>query len=217
MGTGMARSLLRAGHRVQVWNRTAVKAEPVADVDIVITMLFDTDAVLAVLNEIGPDLAGTTVLIQSSTIGRDGTARVAEVAASHGLSMLDAPVLGTKAPAEQGKLTVLVSGDESLLEGVTPVFDAIGARTLRVGARLGDASALKLACNAWVSAVNAANAQSMRMTEAAGLDPQLFLDAISGGAVDSAYAHAKGALIVADDFPVSFTVDGVVKDLGLIR
>ena len=68
-----------------------------------------------------------------------------------------------------------------------------------------------------MSAVNAANAQSMRMAEAAGLDPQLFLDAISGGAVDSAYAHAKGALIVADEFPVSFAVDGVVKDLGLIR
>ena len=232
MGTGMARSLVRAGHQVRVWNRTAAKAEPlaadgatvgatvaetVAGVDVVITMLFDTDAVLAVLGEIEADLSVNTVLVQSSTIGRDGTARVAEVAASRGLSMVDAPVLGTKGPAEQGTLTVLASGDESLLAAAAPVFDAIGARTVWAGGRLGDASALKLACNAWVSAINAANAQSMRMTEAVGLDPRLFLEAISGGAVDTAYAHVKGALIVADDFPVSFTVDGVVKDLGLIR
>jgi len=232
MGTGMAHSLVRAGHQVRAWNRTAARAAPlaadgatvcataaeaVAGVDVVITMLFDTAAVLAVLDDVGSDVAAATVMVQSSTIGRDGTARVAEVAARHGLSMLDAPVLGTKAPAEQGKLTVLASGDASLLESVTPVLDAIGARTVWAGARLGDASALKLACNAWVSALNAANAQSLRMAAAAGLDPQLFLDAIAGGAVDSAYAHAKGALIATDEFPVSFSIDGVVKDLGLIR
>lgn len=71
--------------------------------------------------------------------------------------------------------------------------------------------------NAWVQSVTAAIGQSMALTKALGLDPQLFLDSIAGGATDTPYAQLKGAAIIADDYRPSFAIDGAIKDLGLIR
>lgn len=232
MGEGMARSLLRAGHEVTVWNRTRSRAEPlaadgatvadtpagaVAGAEMVLTILFDTDAVLTVLGEAAGSVAPQAIWVQSSTIGLDGTARAARLAAERGIGYLDAPVVGTKGPAAQGKLVVLVSGEPALRERAQPVFDAIGARTVVAGDTPGPASALKLVVNAWIASVNAANAQSLALAGALGLDPRLFLDTIRGGPTDNAYAQAKGAAILAGDFDPQFTVAGVTKDLGLIR
>ncbi|WP_430667232.1 NAD(P)-dependent oxidoreductase [Jatrophihabitans telluris] len=231
MGAGMAGSLLRAGCDVRAWNRTASKAEPltaegatvpesaaaaVEGADFVVTMLFDADAVLAVIGEAAHAFGPETIWIQSSTIGLEGTKRCADLAAERGLTMLDAPVLGTKAPAEQGKLVALVSGDSAAIDRAQPVFDAIAARAVRAGDELGRASALKLACNAWVASINAATAQSIALARGLGLEPQLFLDAIGGGPTDSAYAQAKGQQMISGQFPTSFAVDGVIKDLELI-
>jgi 3-hydroxyisobutyrate dehydrogenase len=231
MGTGMAKSMLRAGLDVRVWNRSTDKAQPLADdgatvaasareavagADVVLTMLFDADSVLAVMTDVVDDLAPDAVWLQSSTVGRDGTRRIAELVRSRGLSMLDLPVLGTRKPAADGALVVLASGDPGLRDRVAPVLEAIGSRTVWAGDELGQASALKLACNAWVASVNAAIAQSVALAQAFGLDPQLFLDAIKGGGTDTPYAHVKGAAMVASDFGPSFALDGVQKDLDLI-
>lgn len=231
MGAAMARSLLREGHAVRVWNRTPDKAEPlaadgatvapdartaVAGAEVVVTMLFDAGAVLSVVDEVADAFGPDTVLLQSSTIGRDATARLAEVAARRSLKVLDAPVLGTKKPAEDGALVMLVSGDPGLRERVTPALEAMGAKTVWAGDELGAASALKLACNAWVATITAATAQSIALARAFGLDPQLFLDAIGGGASDTPYAHVKGAQMIAGDYPPSFALDGLLKDLMLI-
>lgn len=230
IGTGMARSLLRAGHNVRVWNRTADRAEPlrrdgatvardpqdaVRDAHAVITMLFDADAVLDVVT--GIDLPDGCVWVQSSTIGIDGTRRVVELAQDRGLTVLDAPVLGTRGPAAEGALVVLVSGDERAAAAVQPVLDAVGRATVDAGPELGAATALKLVCNAWVGTVTAALGQSMALADGLGLDPRLFLGAIAGGPVDMPYAHVKGAAMLAGEYPAAFTVDGVVKDLDLIR
>lgn len=228
MGAGMARSLRRAGHDVTVWNRTKAKADPLAadgitvadsvaeavtGADAVITMLFDTDATLAVCDELVSAAGPDTVWIQSGTVGPDGVQRIAGAA---GRDILDAPVLGTKKPAEEGALVVLVSGVPALVERARPAFDAIGSRVVRVSEEVGDASALKLACNAWVATIMAAVAQSLALAEALGVDPRLFLEAIKGGPTDTPYAQLKGAAVLAGDFTPSFAVDGVVKDLGLM-
>lgn len=230
MGAGMVRSLLRAGHDVTVWNRTAARAEPlaadgarvaadaadaVASAEAVVTILFDTVSVLEVMT--GVSLPDGCVWVQASTIGVDGTERVAALAGERGWPLVDGPVLGTKAPAEQGALVVLAAGEDAAVEAARPVTDAIGSRVVRAGTRPGEAARLKLVCNAWVASLTAAVGQSIALAEAMGLDPGLFLDAIGGGAVDTPYAHAKGAAMLAGDYPPSFTVDGVVKDLGLIR
>ena len=226
MGAGMARSLLRAGQTVTVWNRTAARAEPleadgatvaaspaeaVAGADVVVVMLFDTAAVLAVVAEAGPSEA---VWLQASTIGPDGIAAVA--AAAPGLRLVDAPVLGTKGPAEQGKLVSLLSGDPALIEAARPVIEGYSARSVVAGAGLGVGSALKLVCNAWVATLNAAVGQSMALAEGLGVDPGLFLDAMTGGAADSAYLHLKGELVAKRAFPAAFSLDGALKDVELI-
>ena len=232
MGAGMARSLLRAGLEVAVWNRSADKAAPLADdgasvcatpvdavrgADAVVTMLYDVDSVLDVVGGVVAEI-GHAVWVQSATIGLDGIRRVAAFAEEHGLRVLDAPVLGTRKPAEDGDLVVLVSGSPTLRDSAQPVFDAIGSRTMWVGDDLGDASALKLAANAWVASITAATAQSVALARALGLDPQLFLDAIAGAPVDSRYAHVKGAAMIAGTYePAAFAVDGVAKDVALIQ
>jgi 3-hydroxyisobutyrate dehydrogenase len=231
MGAGMARQLLQHGHEVRAWNRSRDRAEPLADdgatvtddpaeavrgADVVLAMLFDADSVVEVLEQAADGLAPGTVVIQCTTVGLDQP-HVAEAAGRLGLRFLDAPVLGTRQPAEEGKLVVLASGDPSLRDVAAPVLDAIGARTVWVGDEVGQASRLKLVCNAWVATVTAGTAQSVALAEGLGLDPQLFLDAIGGSPTDSPYAQLKGAAMITGEMPVGFDVDGIRKDLALIR
>ncbi|WP_156754911.1 NAD(P)-dependent oxidoreductase [Actinokineospora pegani] len=234
MGAGMARSLAREGHSVRVWNRDRAKAEAVsaelagalfdaiavadspaeavAGADVVITMLFDLAATESVMAEALPAVTGTWV--QSATVGLPGALALAGAAEQAGVPHVDAPVLGTRAPAEQGKLTVLAGGSPS--DPVTTVFDAIGARTVWVGPTPGDGHRLKLTTNAWVVSLTAATAQSVELATGLGIDPALFLDVIAGGPLDSGYAQAKGAAMVAGEYPTSFGLDGAVKDSTLI-
>jgi len=228
MGAGIAGSLAREGHEVVVWNRTAARAEAVAGdgvtvaasvaeavsgSDALVTVLFDTDAVLAVTGEIVGALGPDAVWIQTSTVGPDGARRIAEAA---GGQIVDAPVLGTKKPAQDGTLVVLASGPSGLLEKARPVFDAIGSRTVVAGDLVGQASALKLATNSWVGLITAGAAQSLALGQALGLDPGLVLEAIKGGPADSPYLQLKGAAMIEGSWTTSFAVDGVVKDLGLM-
>ncbi len=231
MGLGMARSLLRNGFAVRAWSRTIERAQPLAadgasiagsavdavrGADVVLLMLFDTEAVLQTLTDAAPGLSSKTVILQSSTIGPAGIAEVGRLVGAAEWNLLDTPVLGTKAPAEQGRLVVLASGRPQLRERAQPVFDAIGSRTVWAGDELGRASALKLACNSWVAALTAAAAQSLALATGAGLDPHLVLDALGGGPSDSPYLHVKGESMISGDYPVSFALDGVRKDLGLM-
>ncbi|GAB2587809.1 NAD(P)-dependent oxidoreductase [Microlunatus antarcticus] len=232
MGAGMVRSLRRADIEVNAWNRTRDKAEPladdgarvyataaeaVADADVVLVMLFDTEAVLEVMAEALPATGNGAVWVQCSTIGPEGTERVADLASRFGAPFVDAPVLGTKQPAEQGALVFLASGAKELRERVAPAFEAMGSKTIWVGTEPGRGSALKLVCNAFVGTLTAAVGQSVGLATQLGLDPQLFLDALDGGASDSPYVHLKGAMMLKDAYPASFALDGVRKDLGLIR
>jgi 3-hydroxyisobutyrate dehydrogenase len=232
MGAAMARSLAREGHEVTVWNRTPERAEAVADdritacgavadallgADVAFTMLYDADSVLDVTPEIEGALGSEAVWAQSTTVGPDGMRRIADAAGPARDRLLDAPVLGTRQPAEDGTITVLVSGGAEARDRAKPAFDAIGGRTIILGERLGDASALKLAVNSWVASLCAATAQALGLAEALGLEPGLFLEAIEGGTSDSAYAQGKGALMMKQAWAEpAFALDSVVKDVGLM-
>lgn len=231
MGAGVAGSLLREGHEVTVWNRTADKAAPlaergatvatdpaaaVADAEVVLLTLFDTEAVLDVLEAAAGDAPTDAVWVQASTIGVAGTETVVQLAGKYGVTLVEAMMLGTKAPAEQGKLTMLAAGPADVLDRIDPVLDAIGAKTVRAGDEVGAGTALKLAANAWIASITAATGQSLAVARSLGLDPALFLEAIAGGASDSAYAHTKGKSMIAGEFPAQFALDGLRKDIGLI-
>jgi 3-hydroxyisobutyrate dehydrogenase len=232
MGSGMARSLLRSGLDVTVWNRHPGRAAPlaadgadvagspgdaVADADAVITILWDGNSVADVMADALPAAPEGILWVQSSTVGlHEAGDMLPALADGCGARYIDAPVLGTRQPAQDGKLTVLAAGPEAVRDPVRPVFGAIGARTVWVSERPGDGTRLKLVANSWVATMVAATAQSIALAQGLGLDPQAFLDMMIGSAVDAPYLHVKGEAILAGQFAPSFAVDGAVKDTGLI-
>ncbi len=229
MGAGMVTSLRRAGLPVRVWNRDPAKAQALGDTgaeacrtpaeavdgaDVVLTMVLDADAAIDVVTQAAP-AAGTTWL-QCSTVGVEGADRTVAAARDLGLVLVDCPVLGTKEPAAKGALTLLASGPEEARGRLAPVFGALGAKTVWLGGA-GAGSRLKLACNSWLFMLTTGVAQAIALTRGLGLDPQRFLDAVAGGPVDSPYAHLKGGLMIAGDYPPSFGLVGATKDARLIR
>ena len=231
MGRGMAQSLKRDGLDVTAWNRSIDKALPLADdgidvresvedavsdADVVLTMLFDADAVLQTVEPVLGNFPESAIWVQSSTVGIDGIRKIDELAARRGVTLIDAPVLGTKDPAAKGELVVLASGAAAAQDKVQPVLDAIGKKTLWLGETVGAASALKLAGNAWVLTLTAAVGQSLALAKSLGVDPATFLEAISGGPLDSPYAQLKGKAMLTGNLDPQFAVDNAAKDLGLI-
>lgn len=234
MGFPMARNLARAGIAVRAWNRSREKAEPLAGdgvtiagspagaadgAGVVLTMLSDADAVLgAVGGEHGAlaAMAGTGLWLQMSTIGEEGTQHCAQLAAERGISFVDAPVLGTRQPAQERKLVVLASGPEALRDQVQPLFDAIGQKTIWVG-QAGAGTRLKIVTNSWVLAVVEAGAETIALAEGLGLDPRLLFEALEGGTLDLPYLRMKGRAIAERDFAPSFRLKLAAKDAGLIQ
>ena len=232
MGTGMARSLLRSGLDVTVWNRSPGRAAPlaaagaqvagtapgaVAGVDAVVTMLWDGGSVAEVMTGALAAAPDGVLWAQTSTVSlHDAGERLPALAGRYGARYVDAPVLGTRQPAEEGKLLVLAAAPGPLRDPVAPLFDAIAARTVWVSERPGDGTRLKLVANSWVGTIVAATAQAIALAQNLGMDPQVFLDTVRGGAVDTPFVHLKGQAMIAGEFPPSFTVDGAVKDAGLI-
>ncbi|MEU3979510.1 NAD(P)-dependent oxidoreductase [Streptomyces sp. NPDC026672] len=234
MGAAMARNLVRAGHTVRVWNRTPAKAEPLAadgaqvagspaeavrGADAVLTMLYDGAAVLDVMREAAPALPRGAVWAQSTTAAVDSIPELAAFAEQYGLVFYDAPVLGTRQPAEAGQLTVLAAGPEKGRETVVPVFDAIGARTLWTGEDASQAGAtrLKLVANSWVLAATAATGEVLALAQALGVDPDDFFGLIAGGPLDMGYLRAKAGMVLEGRLtPAQFAVTTAEKDARLI-
>ncbi|WP_405015942.1 NAD(P)-dependent oxidoreductase [Kitasatospora sp. NBC_00070] len=234
MGAAMARNLLRSGHTVHAWNRTRARAEPLAadgaliadtpadavrDADVVLTMLLDGPAVLDALRAAAPALRPGTAWVQSTTVGITDVGELADLARQYRLRFFDAPVLGTREPAEAGQLTVLAAGPSEARAAVTPVLDAVGARTLWTGEDGADGSAtrLKLVANSWVLAATVATGELLALAKGLGVDPQDFFDLVAGGPLDLGYLRAKAALVLEDRLsPASFTVTTAAKDARLI-
>jgi 3-hydroxyisobutyrate dehydrogenase len=231
MGLPMARNIARAGLRVRAWNRSPEKMRPLADdgahladdaraavegADVVITMLADADAVLAVMGDAIDAMREGVAWLQTSTIGEAGIEACAELAEGHGIRLVDAPVLGTKAPAEQGELIVLGSGPEGLRDGLAPIFDAIAQRTMWVG-ETGAGTRLKVVVNSWIVTVVEGGAETIALAEGMGVDPTLLFEALEGGALDLPYLRMKGEAIAARDFDPSFSLRLAAKDAALVQ
>ncbi|MGW9173042.1 NAD(P)-dependent oxidoreductase [Streptomyces decoyicus] len=233
MGAAMARNLAGAGLDVRAWNRTRARAEPLAadgirvtgtpaeavdGADVVLTMLLDGEAVLQAMGQAATALPAGVLWLQTSTVGIEALPSLARFADEHHLRFVDAPVLGTKAPAEKGELTVLAAGPQGVRERAGRVFDRVGSRTLWVGedAASGAASRLKLVVNNWVLTVISGTGESVALAGALGVDPRDFLDAVAGGALDMPYLRLKSELILSENYPASFTVSAARKDARLI-
>ncbi|UCR86734.1 NAD(P)-dependent oxidoreductase [Pseudomonas chlororaphis subsp. aurantiaca] len=231
IGAPVARNLSKHGFRVNAWNRTAAKAQAlipdgiqafpnpadaVQGADIVLTLLKDGPSVLQAMQAAAPALSKGTLWLQLSTVGIEDTAMLATFAAEHDLVFYDAPVQGTRQPAEQGQLIILASGPAAARADVQPVFDAIGKRTLWVSEQVGASSRLKLALNSWVFALTHGIAESIAIAKGLGVDPALVVDVVKDGPLDSGYFRLKAAAILADDYSTSFSIANAVKDARLV-
>jgi len=231
MGLGMGRSMLRSGLPLHAWNRTpararalgpdgaviaAAAADAVRDADVIVTMLSDGAAVSAAMTAAAPGLREGQVWAQASTVGVAGLEPLAGLAREHGLLFVDAPVLGTRQPAEQGALTVFAAGPDAARPVLAPVFDAIGRKTVWLGTSPGTASRLKLVVNSWVLAVTTGVAEALALARGLDIDPDLFLQAVAGGPLDCAYLQSKAAAILSGDFTANFSVALAGKDARLV-
>ena len=233
IGTAIARNLSKNSFTVRAWNRTRAKAEAltsdgvaVADTpaeavqgaDVVITTLNDGPRVLAAITAAAPGLTEGTIWAQLSTVGVEAIGELAEFAAERGLVFIDAPVQGTKKPAELGQLVVLAAGPTAARAVIAPVFDTLGKRTVWVGedGAEGMGSKLKLALNSWAFALTHGVAEAFAIAEGLGVDPKLVVDVVTGGPMDNAYFQLKGAAILAGDYTPSFAVTNAAKDSALV-
>jgi 3-hydroxyisobutyrate dehydrogenase len=235
MGFPLARNLARAGMQVRAWNRSAEKAQPLADdgvlvaqtpaqaadgAGVILTMVADADAVFAsVEGEQGAlaQPAANTIWLQMSTIGETATQRCIELAAERGVTFVDAPVLGTKQPAEAGELVVLAAGpQEAVQERLAPLFHAVAKKTLWAG-EAGDGTLLKLVLNSWIVSVVEGAAETIALAEGLGIDPSMLFDAVDGGPLDLGYLRVKGEAMLTRSFEPAFRLALAAKDARLVE
>jgi 3-hydroxyisobutyrate dehydrogenase len=233
MGHGMATSALRAGIPTVVWNRelgaTNDLAELGADVapaaadaatqaGIVVTMVTNADAVVSIATDQGMlgALRPGAIWAQMSTIGVGGTERVATLVERErsDVALVDAPVSGSKEPAEQGDLTIFASGPDDARSRVTPLFEALGQRTVWVGP-LGAGSRLKLVNNTLLAFTAEGLASSLALARRLGLDTGAVIDALDGGPLISPWESGKLQLIANEDYSPQFALALALKDVHL--
>jgi 3-hydroxyisobutyrate dehydrogenase len=232
MGAAMARNLIRAGLPTTVWDRTAAAtaplaedgahavgspAEAVARVDVVITMLPDSDAVTSMMFG---DTAGAfqerAAWAQMGTIGVSATLEIAERLGRvrPDVAYVDAPVSGSKSPAENAQLLILASGPPAAEPVVRPVFDAIGRKTVWLG-EAGAGSRMKLAVNAYMSVLIEGVAEALELADRLGIDPGKLAEAIEGGPLDAPIADAKLHKMEHGDYAPEFPLEWALKDVDL--
>jgi 3-hydroxyisobutyrate dehydrogenase len=232
MGSAMARLLARAGLDTTVWDRTAAAtapladagvrvagsaAEAVADATVVITMLPDGDAVSGVMFDGTADaFADGAAWAQMGTIGVSATEQVAGrlTQLRPGVLFVDAPVSGSKGPAEHGELLILASGPPAAVPLVTPVFDVIGRKTVWLG-EAGAGSRMKLAVNAYMSVLIEGVAETLELVDRLGIDAGKLDEVIEGGPLDAPIADAKLHKMQRGDYAPEFPLQWALKDVDL--
>ncbi len=233
MGSGMARSLLRAGLPVTVWDRSAEvtgrlardgattassAAEAVRDAGVVITMLPTAQVVESVMfgQQVVQALAPRATWAQMGTIGVEATEQAAVRLGKVRPDVLfvDAPVSGSKGPAEQGQLLILASGPDAAREPLSRPFDAMGRAAVWLGTA-GQGSRLKLVVNAYMSTLIEGVAEAVELARRLGIDVAALEAAMAGGPLDAPIADAKMHKISRGDYAPEFPLEWALKDVDL--
>jgi 3-hydroxyisobutyrate dehydrogenase len=232
MGSAMARNLVAAGLRTTVWDRSPEATAPLAaagavaaaspqdaitDARVVITMLPDANAVNSVIvtNRL-PAFAPGAVWAQMGTIGVTATAGLDGTVnrSRPDVMFVDAPVSGSKGPAEAGRLLILASGPAAAEAVVAPAFSAIGRKTVWLG-QAGQGSRMKLVVNAYLSFLIEGVAEALELGSQLGIDPAELDAVIEGGPLDAPLADAKLHKIARGDFAPEFPLEWALKDVDL--
>ncbi len=233
MGSAMARNLVSAGLRTTVWDRSpaattplaeagalvaASPAEAVRDADVLITMLPTAEVVSSVVFDggVAEALAGGAVWAQMGTIGLAATAGIAGRLGQLRPDVLfvDAPVSGSKGPAEAGQLLILASGPPAAATAADEVFSVIGRRTVWLG-EAGQGSAMKLVVNAYMSILIEGVAEALELAAQLGIEESGLAECIAGGPLDAPIADAKLHKMEHGDYAPEFPLQWALKDVDL--
>ncbi len=234
MGAPMALRLVKAGHRVTVYNRTASRAEPLVAAgarqaptpracaegnDVVLSIVTDSPDVEQVL--LGPDGAAAgaprgAVVVDMSTIAPATARKAGEALRAKGLDFLDAPVTGGDVGAREGTLSILVGGEASVLEKVRDVLEAMGKRITHCGPQ-GAGQTVK-ACNQILCAMNMVGiVEALHLARLSGIDLEVLLQALTAGAGGSWALEKLGPRIARGDFAPGFMIRLLQKDLRIVQ
>ena len=231
MGKPMAKNLLKAGHKLFVYDRNeatleemkaagatvcASSRDTVKDIDLVITMLPNSPHVKSVMLEddkLAEKMPKTAAFIDMSSINPVASREIAAKLAEYGIDMLDAPVSGGQPKAVDGTLAFMVGGKEEVFNKFKPVLEAMGSSVVLCG-DVGAGNVTKL-CNQTIVAVNiAALAEAMQMGQMCGVEPQKIFEAIRGGLAGSTVMNAKAPMMMDQNFQPGFRIDLHIKDLN---
>jgi len=232
MGSSVTRRLLGAGHTVTVWNRTREKAEPLlaagaawADTprevaersEIVFTMVTNTAAVRAVTEGEDGILAGLApgkIYVDMSTASPANTRALAETVTAAGARMLDSPVSGTSITVDQGKASLMVGGDEDVVERARPVLEAIGPKVIHVGPN-GAAVTMKIAVNLSLAVQMLAFSEGVLLAEKTGIAREKAVEVMLASVIASPMVAYRGPLVLGHPDEVWFDCHMMQKDMNL--
>jgi len=234
MGTPMARNLLRAGHRVWLWNRNAERAHALAELhdnalvvaepaqaahgQVLFSMLAEDAAVKQVLLERGvlDAMPAGSVHVNMATLSVALARELAVLHAERGVSYIAAPVLGRAELAERGQLNVLAAGDEAALARVQPLLDVLGQRTWPLGREAAQANAVKLAANFCIASAIGSMAEAAAMVQGHGIAPPQLLELLSSTLFAAPVYQGYGRLLAERRYePAGFTATLGRKDVDL--
>ena len=233
MGRPMATNLLKAGIPLTVWNRTPAKVQPLledgakagkgpahvaAEVDVVITMVSqpaDVEEVVLRADGVLDGLKPGSVLIDMSTVGPATSRKLAGAVTTKRAEFLDAPVVGSKGPATEGTLVILVGGLPTTLERCRGVLGAMGKTIIHAGG-VGMGSALKLATNLMLAHLMVGFSEGVLLVQRAGIDPQRYLEVLEASTFRSPWYETKGRGLLTREFSTHFALKHMAKDLRLV-
>jgi 3-hydroxyisobutyrate dehydrogenase-like beta-hydroxyacid dehydrogenase len=230
MGTAVAERLLGAGYRLVVFNRTAQRAEGLAEqgaevagtpaellerADVLVTSLANDNALEAVAAEVVPSARPGTVLIDLSTVSPTVSAKVAALAEDASVEYLRAPVSGNPSVVRAGNLSFMVSGSRETLERVEPVLLAIGPTIHYVGEGE-QARVVKLAINLMIAGLAQLMSEALVLGEAAGVSRETLLEVMGSSAAGAPFVKYKTEPLLRDDYSATFTTALMEKDIDLM-
>jgi 3-hydroxyisobutyrate dehydrogenase-like beta-hydroxyacid dehydrogenase len=228
MGSAMARNLVKAGHEVRTWNRTAGKSvegavvfntprDAVSDAEVVWICVSDTAAVESVLlGEKGAleALRAGTIVVDSSTIAPVASRRFGEILKTKDVTFVDAPVTGSKIGAENGTLIFIAGGDAGVIRGLEPLFLAMGKQVIRMG-DIGQGEAAKLAMNLQIALIYEGFAEAVALSRKLRVDEAALFQLIQASMVRSGVVDYKMPFVAKEDFSANFPLRLMHKDIRI--
>jgi 3-hydroxyisobutyrate dehydrogenase len=233
MGSQIAIRLVQKGHKVTVFNRDKTKSEKLlaqgllvtekpAEIgrscDFAVICVKDYDAVSNVSfkkNGLVEDSNKNLIVLQCSTISPDESRKLADLFSSKGIKLVSVPIVGGVSAARGGELVLIVSGSKADYDKSLPVFRDLGEKIFYVGPDHGSASTLKLAININISLIALALAEGLVLVRGKNIDPNIFIRIINSTYFKTGISENKGTKITHDEYPASFSLTNMVKDLDL--